>query len=184
MEIIVSQGEIMKYILGVMCVIGLVLVFVFCPMKTIGEPQKEYLRIHIRANSNSDEDQRVKYMVKEAVVDALIPLLADIETFDEAKSVMQKNFDHIEDVANGVLKSEGFSYECKAEIDNEYFPARTYDNLTLGEGYYDALILKLGNAEGDNWWCLVFPAFCFTNSQNSDNIVYISKIWEIIKSVI
>ncbi len=174
----------MKYIIGIFAALGLALIFIFCPIKNIGQPQKEYLRIHIRANSNSTEDQRVKYMVKEAVVDALIPLLSNIETFEDAKMMMQKNFDLIENVANKVLSEEGFSYKCKAEIDNEYFPARTYDTITLGEGYYDALILQLGNAEGDNWWCLVFPAFCFTNSQNSDNIVYISKIWEIIKSVI
>ena len=174
----------MKYILGGICAIGLVLIFIFCPMKNIGQPQKEYLRIHIRANSNSAEDQRVKYMVKEAVVDALIPLLAEVATFDKAKEIMQDNFAMIENVADSVLKEEGFTYKCKAEIDNEYFPARTYDEVTLGEGYYDALILRLGEAEGDNWWCLVFPAFCFTNSQKSDNIVYISKIWEIIKSVI
>ncbi len=186
MAIIFSQekGAVMKYVLAVCCTVGLALIFIFCPIKNIGTPEPEYLRIHIRANSNLSEDQRVKYKVKNAVVDALIPILSNIETFDEAKSVMRQNFDLIEKVANEVLLNEGFSYKCAASIDNEYFPARAYDNITLDAGYYDALILRLGNGEGDNWWCLVFPAFCFTNSQNSDNIVYISKIWEIIKSVI
>ena len=146
-----------------------------------GRAENEYLRIHIRANSNSQEDQRVKYKVKEAVVDALIPLLADIDEFEEAKVVMSENFDLIERVANETLKEEGFYYGCRASIDNEYFPTRIYDSLTLEEGYYDALILRLGSGEGDNWWCLVYPAFCFTNSQKSDNIVYISKIWEKLK---
>ncbi len=172
----------MKYFLGAIAVVGIILIFVFCPMNGIGNKEKpEYLRIHIRANSNSMEDQTVKYKVKDGVVDALIPLLADIDSFDEAKQIMSKNFELIEKVANDILASEGFSYKCKAQIDNEYFPTRVYDQLTLEEGYYDALILRLGSGEGDNWWCLVYPAFCFTNSSNSANIVYISKIWEKLK---
>ena len=89
----------------------------------------------------------------------------------------------IENVANSVLEEEGFDYKSKAKLKNEYFPTRVYENITLEEGYYDALILELGSGTGDNWWCIVFPAFCFTKTQNSDNIVYISLIWEIIKSV-
>ena len=171
----------MKYIIGFFSAIVLALIFILCPMQT--ETSVEYLRIHIRANSNSIEDQNVKYMVKDAIVEALIPILSDIESFDEAKKVVQSNFGLIENVANGVLKSEGFTYSSKANIRNEYFPSRTYENVTLEEGYYDALILELGDGVGDNWWCIVFPAFCFTKSQNFNNIVYISQIWEIIKSV-
>lgn len=171
----------MKYILGIISLIGIVLIFVFCPLNQ--NKDVDYLRIHIRANSNSQEDQEIKYKVKDAVVDALIPVLAEIETFEEAKEVMTQNFELIEKVAGDVLRENGFYYGCSAEIDNEYFPTRVYDGLTLEEGYYDALILNLGSGEGDNWWCLVYPAFCFTQSQNFDNIVYISKIWEIIKNV-
>ena len=141
------------------------------------------LRIHIRANSNSEIDQSVKYMVKDAIVEALIPVLSEVESKDEAVKVMTENFDYIENVADAVLKSEGFSYKSSARIDNEYFPSRTYQNLTLDEGYYDALIVDLGSGEGNNWWCVVFPAFCFTETKNFDNIVYISRIWEILKSV-
>ena len=162
---------------------GIVLIFVFCPFNISSRAECEYLRIHIRANSNLEADQEVKYQVKDGVVEALIPLLAEIETFEEAKDVMSKNFDFIEKVANQILIENGFYYGCKASLNNEYFPTRVYDDLTLEEGYYDALILQLGSGQGDNWWCLVYPAFCFTNTQNFDNIVYISKIWEIIKSV-
>ena len=171
----------MKYIIGFCSAIILSLIFIFCPMQS--GKSVEYLRIHIRANSNSIEDQNVKYMVKDAIVETLIPILSEIESFDEAKKVVQNNFGLIENVADGVLKSEGFRYSSKADIRNEYFPSRTYKNVTLKEGYYDALILELGDGVGDNWWCIVFPAFCFTKSQNFNNIVYISRIWEIIKSV-
>lgn len=172
----------MKYIVSVCCAIALVIVLVLCA-GGVQCGEVEYLRIHIRANSNSAIDQSVKYMVKDAIVEALIPVLSEVESKDEAIKTMTENFGYIEKVANIVLESEGFSYKSSARIDNEYFPSRTYQNLTLEEGYYDALIVDLGSGEGNNWWCVVFPAFCFTETKNFDNIVYISRIWEILKSV-
>lgn len=173
----------MRYFIIAISIIAIVLIFVFTPL-TGSSSEIEYLRIHIRANSNSVEDQTVKYRVKEEVVDALIPLLSEIDSFKQAKTTIEQNYALIENVANNVLKQEGFTYKSNAKIENEYFPTRSYENITLEEGYYDALILELGSGEGDNWWCIVFPAFCFTKSQKSDNIVYISRIWDIIKSVI
>lgn len=172
----------MKYIIGIISAIALVLVLLFCPINS--ESSVQYLRIHIRANSNSYADQSVKYKVKDAVVEELIPLVSEIESFEEAKKVIEANFGFIEGVADRVLEENDFTYKTHAKIDNEYFPTRTYEDVTLEEGNYDALILELGSGEGNNWWCIVFPAFCFTKTKNSDNIVYISRIWEIIKSVI
>ena len=172
----------MKYILITISCIAIALILGLSGL--VGsESQVQYLRIHIRANSNSEQDQSVKYKVKDNVVEALIPLLSQIESFEEAKCVISENFSMIEQVANQTLQDNGFSYTSSAMISNEYFPTRTYENITLEEGYYDALILNLGSGEGDNWWCIVFPAFCFTQTKKSDNIVYISQIWEIIKSV-
>lgn len=172
----------MKYILITISCIAIALILGLSGLVE-QESQVQYLRIHIRANSNSEQDQTVKYKVKDNVVEALIPLLSQIESFEEAKCVISENFSMIEQVANQTLQDNGFSYTSSAKISNEYFPTRTYENITLEEGYYDALILNLGSGEGDNWWCIVFPAFCFTQTKKSDNIVYISQIWEIIKSV-
>lgn len=178
----------MKYIISILSFVGIVAIFLVAGLCGGTTTQTEYLRIHIRANSNSEEDQAVKYLVKDAVVESLIPLLAHIETKEEAVRVMSENFEYIESVANQVLREEGFSYGSKAQIQNEHFPTRSYtlDNttITLKEGYYDALILNLGSGEGNNWWCIVYPAFCFTKTRKFDNFVYISKIWEILKSVI
>lgn len=171
----------MKYLISILSMIGIVLILIFCPMKQESSP--EYLRVHIRANSNSEADQNVKYKVKDEVIESLIPILAEIEDFEEAKNVLEEKIPFIESVANRVLKEEGFSYRSTAAINNEYFPTRKYDELVLEEGFYDALIINLGSGTGDNWWCLVYPAFCFTQTTKTDNIVYISKIWEIINSV-
>lgn len=170
----------MKYFLSILSVVGIVLIFVFCPKV---ERKEEFLRIHIRANSNLQEDQMVKYQVKDAIVDALIPVLSEVENYDEAKKAIRSSFSLIESVANETLQENGFTYTSSASLNREYFPTRVYDSLTLEEGYYDALILNLGSGQGNNWWCLVYPAFCFTSSTKSTNVVYISKIWEIIKNI-
>ncbi len=172
----------MKYVIGILSALVIVAVLIFCPIKS--DVNVEYLRIHIRANSNLECDQNVKYKVKDAVVEALIPVLSEVETFEQAKEILSQNFDLIESTADKVLSQNGFTYKSAAKLDNEYFPTRTYESVTLEEGYYDALILELGSGTGDNWWCIVFPAFCFTTTKNSDNVVYISRIWEIIQSVI
>ena len=172
----------MKYVLSFVSIIGIIVILLCCCGNT--QSDVEYLRIHIRANSNSIEDQSVKYKVKDAIVEALIPVLSEVHSKDEAIQTLTQNFQLIQNVANEVLKDEGFSYKSSTRIDNEYFPTRTYEDLTLEEGYYDALIVDLGSGEGNNWWCVVFPAFCFTETKNFDNIVYISRIWEILKSVI
>lgn len=172
----------MKWKIIAVCSIFLITLIACAPLMNKNS-DCEYLRIHIRANSNSAEDQRVKYMVKDAIVEALIPLLANAETKDEAEKIISQNFDFINAVADEVLKEEGFSYHGKTRLDREEFPTRTYDNVTLPAGVYDAVIVDLGSGDGDNWWCLVYPAFCFTKSENSTNYEYISKIWEIINRV-
>ncbi len=164
-----------------MIVIVIVLICIFQGMGK--NEENEYLRIHIRANSNSAIDQEVKYKVKDEVVDSLIPLLADVRSKEDAFEILQQNLLFIENVANRVLEENGFLYTSTALLCEEEFPTRKYDNLVLESGYYDALILNLGMGEGDNWWCVVYPPLCFTSSENSTNFVYISKILEIIRSI-
>ena len=142
-----------------------------------------YLRIHIRANSNNVVDQNVKYNVKERVVDYLTPLLAEGKTFDVAYQILQDNLSNIERVANEELGLNGFNYGCRAKLNEEYFPTRSYGEYILENGYYDALILELGTGTGDNWWCVVYPPLCFIGSEGSGtkNIKYKSKLVEIVE---
>ena len=88
------------------------------------------------------------------------------------------NLEEIEKVADSVLNENGFSYSSKAGVRNELFPTRKYDDLVLDGGYYDALIIELGDAKGDNWWCVVYPPLCFTGE--GQGYQYKSKIKEII----
>ncbi len=142
------------------------------------EVQTEYLRIHVRANSNGEEDQAVKYVVKDRIVSYLTPYIAECDTKSKAQNLLENNLAGIERVANQTLKAYGFDYVAKASVRQEEFPTRIYGELELESGIYDALILELGSGKGDNWWCVVYPPLCFTSG--GTNVVYRSKILEII----
>ena len=141
---------------------------------------KEYLRIHIRADSNANEAQAVKYIVRDEVVEYLTPLVAEYEKMDEALDGLALHLSNIEEVAESVLRQEGFLYGAKAQIKREYFPTRVYDEYVLAAGEYTALILELGSGKGDNWWCVVYPPLCF--AATNTNVIYKSKIKEIIET--
>lgn len=143
------------------------------------EQKKEYLRIHIRANSNLSVDQQVKYLVKDKVVDFLTPFIAECNTKEKAQTMLNDNLKNIESVATSVLRANGFTYSVKASVKNEKFPTRVYQNLCLESGFYDALILELGEGKGDNWWCVVYPPLCFAGE--GQNYKYKSKILDIIQ---
>ena len=142
----------------------------------------DFLRIHIRANSNSEVDQNVKYEVKDAVVKFLTPLLCDVVDKQSAINIVSNNLKNIEKVCNTVLKESGFNYASEAVIKQENFPTRTYNEVTLTSGVYDSLIVNLGTGKGNNWWCVVYPPLCFVNAENSNNLTYRSKLLEIINS--
>lgn len=143
-------------------------------------PNKEYLRIHVRANSNEQSEQAVKYKVKDKIVEFLTPYIAECDTKQKAQALLNDNLDKIKAVADKVLKENGFCYQARVSVKNENFPTRVYDGVELKGGFYDALIVELGSGKGDNWWCVVYPPLCFTGEQTSYR--YRSKILEIIRA--
>ena len=166
----------------ILMIIGILIIVLAGIYYSVGDlgngVHKEYLRIHIRADSNEDVAQNVKYKVRDSVVEYLTPYIANVKSKKDAENMLCSKLKDIEDVANGVLKQNGFTYTANANIKTEKFPTRVYDNLTLKSGFYDALIINLGSGKGDNWWCVVYPPLCFYNE--SDNLVLKSKIKEII----
>lgn len=167
----------------IVCSLVIILGVILILFSSTAQQNTQYLRIHIRANSNLTIDQAVKYKVKDAVVDYMIPILADCQSIEQSKSAVGKNLSAIENIAEGVLKQNGFTYSASAHIANEKFPTRSYGELTLESGFYDALILNLGSGNGDNWWCVVYPPLCFVNGGTHAN-TFKSRILEIINSVL
>lgn len=160
-------------------VIGLVIAFGGGATASAAAPAA-YLRVHIRANSNEETDQAVKYKVRDGVVEYLTPTIAGCESKQEALTAVTRQLPAIERVAERILSENGYSYGARARLTQENFPTRVYDGATLPAGVYDALILELGAGTGDNWWCVVYPPLCFTGG--NINVVYKSKIAEIIRS--
>ncbi len=150
----------------------------YAPTSVSSQVTDEYLRIHIRADSNENNAQAVKYKVRDRVVEYLTPLVAEYESKEKAARGIRENLSNIARIATQVLKEEGFSYGATAEVKTEKFPTRVYGEFTLPAGEYSALILRLGSGEGDNWWCVVYPPLCFA-SDDAD-VIYKSKIKEII----
>lgn len=140
--------------------------------------QTEYLRIHIRADSNQENAQAVKYRVKDAVVAYLTPFIAECDTKKKAQTLISDRLDDIEEVADNTLAQCGFNYKSRASVKREEFPTRFYGDLCLDSGIYDALIIELGSGEGDNWWCVVYPPLCFTGESTAYE--YRSKIKDIV----
>lgn len=147
------------------------------------QAEYDYLRVHIRANSNDNIDQNVKYIVKDRVVNFITPYLIDCDTKQKSIDKINSLLDEIEDVCDSVLRENGFTYISTAKINKEKFPTRCYDNVTLEAGVYDALIIELGSGKGDNWWCIVYPPLCFVNKSEIDthNIQYQSYLVKIIE---
>ena len=162
-------------------VLMLILLFTSTPSDDTG-----LLRLHIRANSNAVVDQSVKYEIRDAVVEYLTPKVCTVQSFGEAKDIINANLNNIKLIADNVLSSKGFDYVSNPKINNEYFPTRSYEGYVVENGYYDALIIELGEAKGDNWWCVVYPPLCFVNTEytNGKGVVYKSKILAIIEKFI
>ena len=169
-----------KIVIALSALIVLVGIILLVPAQSTNA---DFLRIHIRADSNSQADQNVKYIVKSAVVDYLTPYLAEASSKDKAMAIVKEHLDGIEDVCDKVLSQNGFTYKSHARLCKEEFPDRTYDGVTLSAGVYDALIVELGSGSGNNWWCVVYPPLCFVGgeSNGTNQIIYKSKLMEIIR---
>ena len=170
-------------VLGLICILGAVVLALYVTPSAHAQVQTAYVRFHVRANSNSEEDQSVKYVVKDALVHYLTPILTTCETVDDAKEKITQEIQNLTNVATQVLQENGFTYGATVGLYEEYFPTRSYQTTTLESGIYDALIVKLGTGTGDNWWCVVYPPLCFVDAENatSNTIMYQSRLWEIIK---
>lgn len=162
--------------------ISFVFIAIIILLIAIGIPKKsteEYLRIHIRANSNSQIDQDIKIQVRDEVVKFLTPLLVKCNSKEEMVETLNNNTNAINRLIDKFLQTKGFNYGAKTSIRDEKFPTRCYEDLTLEAGVYDAVIIELGEGAGDNWWCVVYPPLCFSTTSN---VTYRSKINEIIEN--
>ena len=137
---------------------------------------KECVRIHIRANSNSQQDQAVKLAVRDEITKYLSFALDGCDSKQAALRVLSNESEKLVQIANSTLYAHNFAYKASIRINREYFPDRNYDGYDFPAGDYDAVIIELGEGVGDNWWCVAFPPLCFVPADGKEKIVYRSWI--------
>ncbi len=120
-------------------------------------------RLHVIANSNSDEDQNLKYIVRDKVIEYMSSISQNASFKEEVIKIAKANLDKIQAIASQTIRENGYTYSVNVEVGNFSFPSKRYGDITLPPGYYDALRIKIGKAEGQNWWCVMFPPLCFVD---------------------
>ncbi|MEE0839555.1 MAG: stage II sporulation protein R [Acutalibacteraceae bacterium] len=118
------------------------------------------LRLHIVANSDSSQDQNLKLAVRDAILHAKGEAFGECENLDEAISFASNNAEEFKNIALSVIKENGYDYDVEVFVGDSYFGNREYDDFTLPAGTYESLNIRIGEANGKNWWCVCFPAVC------------------------
>lgn len=120
-------------------------------------------RLHIIANSNSVEDQNLKYKIRDAEIKYLSSISENLNSKEEVMELAKENLNKFKEIAENVIGENGYDYSVKISINEFYFPTKNYGDISLPAGMYDALKIELGSASGQNWWCVMFPPLCFVD---------------------
>ena len=128
------------------------------------ELAQQVFRFHVLANSDSEEDQELKMKVKEAILAYMKQELGHSDSVDETRQWANENLGQLEEVAGQVIAGEGYDYAVSAQVTMCDFPDKTYGDITFPAGEYEALRVEIGEADGRNWWCVLFPNLCFMDA--------------------
>ena len=120
-------------------------------------------RLHILANSDSEEDQNLKLKVRDEILKYMKTLTTDLSDKESVIALSNEHLDDFKQIAKQTIEKNGYDYDVNVEIGNFYFPTKYYGNISLPAGNYDALKIEIGDAAGHNWWCSLFPPLCFVN---------------------
>lgn len=144
------------------------------------EIPKEAIRIRVIANSNSTYDQSIKKEVKEFVEQNMYTLLQDTTEITQAREKIKNELPLLEKEIGFLLKSKNYPFSYEVNFGYNYFPEKEYKGITYEEGIYESLVISLGEAKGDNWWCVLFPPLCLLEAEESTEVKYRSFVKEMI----
>ncbi len=122
------------------------------------------IRLHVIANSDSTEDQQLKLLVRDRILNEGREIFCQSTSPAESKRLLEHNLEALEKVARDEIRKQGYDYDVKLKTGDFDFPAKQYENITLPAGEYYALRIEIGRAEGKNWWCVMFPPLCFVDA--------------------
>lgn len=147
-----------------MCLISMSKFYVSCD-----KIKDDVLRLHIRANSDSEFDQELKLKVRDRILNDTGDMFYSVMTYEEAVEKTNEALPKIIESAKDEIKNQGYDYDVKANLDYSYFGTRHYDGYTLPAGNYMALNLEIGEGKGQNWWCVMFPSICLSSATKLDD---------------
>ncbi len=130
---------------------------------SVEDISSKLIRFHVIANSDNEKDQALKLKVRDQVLEYIQPLLKDSDSIQESREILKRENEKILQIATQVIADNGYNYSVESTLDKEYFPIKTYGNITLPQGEYEAYRIIIGNGEGQNWWCVMFPPICFVD---------------------
>ena len=153
----------MTKIILLLCVF--ILCAAVCDILPIHGEEKIYesvVRLHVLANSDSDEDQALKLKVRDAILSYISPLVIDSKSQEDAMRIINEKIDEIEAIAQSAVYSHGYDYSVDVTLTLEEYPTRNYEAMSFPSGEYVSLRVLIGEAEGQNWWCVLFPPLCLS----------------------
>lgn len=131
--------------------------------KSANNIDEKLIRFHVLANSNSTEDQNLKLKVRDKVIEYISLKLKESKSINQSREILLLEEKNIIDMAEEIIKAEGYTYKVETTLGRTNFPEKTYGNITLPQGEYEAFRILIGEAKGDNWWCVMFPPLCFVD---------------------
>ena len=164
-----------KRIFIIMCLIFIIFSITGCSSSIIGQGNEEnnelayedivneIIRFHVIANSDSEEDQNLKLKVRDRAIEYVSDKLKDCKDLSEAREFIVNNKSTIESIAKDTIIENGHSYEVTSMLSRENFPDKVYGDLVFPQGEYEAYRILIGEAKGQNWWCVMFPPLCFVD---------------------
>ena len=156
-----------KLLIAFLCLTTALLVIGLMPVHGEAEIYDSVIRLHVLANSDSDEDQALKLKVRDAILEITAPLVSDCTDQEEAKARLEAHRGELEAAARKVILEQGYDYPVSIAFDTESYPRRTYDSVCFPAGDYLSMRVCIGDAEGQNWWCCLFPPLCLGTSSVS-----------------
>lgn len=138
------------------------------------------IRIRILANSNEEYDQNIKKEVQKDMQDYMYKLLYNSKNSKQAKEIISSNLNNIDEEIGNTLHSLNYIDSYKINFGLNYFPEKEYKGVKYKEGYYDSLLITLGQGKGDNWWCVLFPPLCLIEAEESTEVEYTSLVKELL----
>ncbi|MBR0454249.1 MAG: stage II sporulation protein R [Clostridia bacterium] len=159
-----------RILIATFTIIGLYVLLGFLPIHSEAAIYDNVLRLHVLANSDSSEDQALKLEVRDRILEETATLFKDCKSKDEAREAVESNLDKIREIAEQTVREAGYEYGVSVSLGEEEYPTKNYEECCFPAGEYLSLRVMIGEAEGENWWCVLFPPLCLDAAGESREV--------------